>query len=139
VFSPIHCAAINDNDTCAELLLDTLGSNILELTDKKGRTPLHTAVYGNHLDCVQFFLNHKANIECRDITGQTPLLIGASMGHTRVLGMLIQENADVHAVDEEGNTALHLACSKGHSDCGLALVRQMSDECLSAQNLDGRT
>jgi ankyrin repeat protein len=61
------------------------------------------------------------------------------MGHTRVLGMLIQENADVHAVDEEGNTALHLACSKGHSDCGLALVRQMSDECLSAQNLDGRT
>lgn len=36
-FSPLHCAVMNDNEGVAEMLIDSLGSTIVNATDAKGR------------------------------------------------------------------------------------------------------
>ena len=56
----IHVAAYYGQYQTVELLLQW-GAD-MEVKDDKGNTPFHYAVIGQDYDCIQFFIDHGANI-----------------------------------------------------------------------------
>ncbi|KAI9018012.1 ankyrin repeat-containing domain protein [Phycomyces nitens] len=107
----------------------------LNSKDEDGRTALHWAASGGHVDVVQFLLE-KGALTLRDevihdiITiffniyiygycntlypqsGWTPLMIAASAGHEKVVELLLEHGSDPLEQNESGQTALHYAASK---------------------------
>lgn len=43
-----------------------------------GRTPLHQAAKGGHLECVEVLLDAKADPNMQDVSGITPLLLAGA-------------------------------------------------------------
>lgn len=139
-FSPLHCAVYNDNEICADRLLDVFDDEVTLLTDNLGRTPLHIAAMKDHVDCVQFLLGHSAEINAQDSKGHTPLMTSASEGSLNSVELLLNMKSDVTLVDHYGHTALHLACMNKRSDCALVLIDKAAESSIiNAQNKEGQT
>ncbi|XP_030061393.1 serine/threonine-protein phosphatase 6 regulatory ankyrin repeat subunit A [Microcaecilia unicolor] len=130
-FSPLHCAVINDNEGAAEMLIDTLGTSIVNSIDSKGRTPLHAAAFTDHVECLQLLLSHNAQVNAIDSFGKTPLMMAAENGQTNAVEVLVSSaKADLTLQDNNKNTALHLACSKGHETSALLILERITDRSL---------
>uniref|UniRef100_A0A8C5STF7 Uncharacterized protein n=1 Tax=Laticauda laticaudata TaxID=8630 RepID=A0A8C5STF7_LATLA len=130
-FSPLHCAVINDNEGAAEMLIDILGSEIVNSTDAKARTPLHAAAFTDHVECLQLLLSHNAQVNSVDSSGKTPLMMAAENGQTNTVEVLVSSaKADLTLQDKRKNTALHLACSKGHEASALLILEKITDRNL---------
>ncbi|XP_039197893.1 serine/threonine-protein phosphatase 6 regulatory ankyrin repeat subunit A-like [Crotalus tigris] len=130
-FSPLHCAVINDNEGAAEMLIDILGSGIVNSTDAKARTPLHAAAFTDHVECLQLLLSHNAQVNSVDSSGKTPLMMAAENGQTNTVEVLVSSaKADLTLQDKCKNTALHLACSKGHETSALLILEKITDRNL---------
>ncbi|MEE6465994.1 hypothetical protein FKM82_006784 [Ascaphus truei] len=130
-FSPLHCAVINDNEGAAEMLIDTLGTSIVNSVDSKGRTPLHAAAFTDHVECLQLLLSHNAQVNAVDSSGKTPLMMAAENGQTNAVEVLVSSaKADLTLQDNSKNTALHLACSKGHETSALLILERITDRNL---------
>lgn len=126
-FSPLHCAVINGNDTCTEILLEAFGDKIVNLTDGKGRTPLHAAAFSDQCESMQMLLNHGALVNHCDTTGKSPIMLAAANGHAAAVELLLEQNADLSLTDNEGNTCLHFACSREHENVALLLLDKIHD------------
>ncbi|KAN0138146.1 Ankyrin repeat-containing domain protein, partial [Lactarius tabidus] len=96
--------------------------------DNNGRTPLHLAVVGAHLEVIRMLLERKAkgNLgifwlllaqgadafkfasgrSVRDNNGNTPLHLAVIGGHLEVARMLLECKADVNSRNEDGSTPL---------------------------------
>ncbi|KTG33482.1 hypothetical protein cypCar_00041820 [Cyprinus carpio] len=130
-FSPLHCAVMNDNESAAEMLIETLGPAIVNATDSQSRTPLHAAAYTDHVECLQLLLAHNAQVNAIDMLGKTPLMMAAENGQTNAVEVLVSSaKADLTLQDAHRNTALHLACSKGHETSALLILEKVMDRNL---------
>ncbi|XP_037120503.1 serine/threonine-protein phosphatase 6 regulatory ankyrin repeat subunit A isoform X3 [Syngnathus acus] len=131
-FSPLHCAVMNDNEGVAEMLIDSLGANIIDSTDSKGRSPLHAAAFADRVECISLLLSHRAQANIADThTRRTPLMMAALNGQTNAVEVLVSSSkADFALQDIDRNTALHLACSKGHETCALLILEKIRDKNL---------
>ncbi|MCJ1346302.1 hypothetical protein MMC31_004517, partial [Peltigera leucophlebia] len=67
------------------------GANI-EATNKKGRTPLHSAVIHGQVEIVQILLAKGANPEAAE---GVPLYVAASMVHAPIVEMLLGAEKEV--------------------------------------------
>lgn len=56
--------------------------------------PLHFAAAYNHFDLLQWLLENKANINCKDKCGRTPLILAVRNGHTKIVSQLLKRGAD---------------------------------------------
>ncbi len=54
------------------------------LQDHAGFTPLHFAACYGHVDCVQYLLDHRADIAAESLHGWTPLHVAARAGRAEV-------------------------------------------------------
>ena len=70
-FKEIHQAAADGSLTKVRMMVK-FDRSLVNAKDKKGRTPLHYAVY--HLEVAEFLLNNGADINAKDEDGLTPLL-----------------------------------------------------------------
>lgn len=120
---------MNDNEGVAEMLINSLGSAIVNTTDTKGRSPLHAAAFSDHVECVSLLLSHGAQANTSDThTQTTPLMMAAHNGQTNAVEVLVRSaKADLTLQDTNKNTALHLACSKGHETSALLILEKISD------------
>lgn len=100
---------MNDNESAAEMLIETLSPAIVNATDSQSRweqgflvdqmfpsradvlcvfcrTSLHAAAYTDHVECLQLLLGHNAQVNAIDMLGKTPLMMAAENGQTNAVG-----------------------------------------------------
>ena len=81
-----RCCSINGYDTCTELLIEAKGVRIIALTDSKGRTPVHAAVFSDQCEALQLLLSHGATVNSVDNQQQPPLMYAAKHGQCLSIG-----------------------------------------------------
>ena len=89
--------------------INLMNNNSIDEVDANGSTALYLACINNHLDLVQFLLEHGANPNCKARSGWTPLLYAASEKNIRLMNLLLEYHADPHVLDPTFNTPLDLA------------------------------
>jgi ankyrin repeat protein len=118
--SPLLKAAQFGHVDCVRLLT-TKGAPLEETFESK--TPLHYAVAGDHISCVQCLVDCGANVEAQTSSGQTPLHLAAKQGWVDGMRILVDHGAELEARDSEGQTPLYIAASlwRPPKDCVLLL------------------
>ncbi len=81
-----------------------------------GRTPLHWAARGVHLEVLRFLVDRGADVRAADANGLTPLHITASRGHLEASRLLVEKGAPVDAKSAGGATPFSLAARRGKKD-----------------------
>ncbi|XP_045619127.2 ankycorbin isoform X2 [Procambarus clarkii] len=89
-------------------------------TTERGRTALHQAALGGHLDVTKVLLNWKADMgkksKMDEDNGGTALHLAAEEGHTDVMKLLLDAGANVEALDIKGRRATHRAAARGQKE-----------------------
>lgn len=131
--TPLMLACKNGRSACIGPLLDN-DANVLAVDRANGRTCLHYAAKGGHIECVCKILTAAetgpvANswgfvryLNMRDVYGATTLHLAALGGHTSVVKRLLECGAMVLATTAtngsgQGSSPLHLAARSGSVDC----------------------
>ncbi|KAF8569113.1 hypothetical protein P879_00923 [Paragonimus westermani] len=85
----------------------------LNFVDKTGRSLLHWAACGGHLEFVKTLVSRGLDKDAKDNSCWTPLMIAVSAGRVDVVDFLIDEaKADVNVVNSTGQCPMHYAASK---------------------------
>ncbi|KAF9894874.1 hypothetical protein FE257_004495 [Aspergillus nanangensis] len=114
-FTPLHIAATNGLDEVVWLLLRK-GADLMR-RDNSGRTALHCAVTGGHVQISRMLSQHAKDIvNVSDDQGQTALHVAASTGAGEMVACLVEQGVDIGLEDRDGWTALNRAISQGYDD-----------------------
>uniref|UniRef100_A0A673ASZ8 Ankyrin repeat domain 52 n=1 Tax=Sphaeramia orbicularis TaxID=375764 RepID=A0A673ASZ8_9TELE len=117
----LHCTVVNGHEVAAELLLKTVGPQIVNVCDAKGRTPLHAAAYSGNVAGLQLVLAHEAEVNAVDHSGCSALMVAADCGQTRaghemcallILGE-ISDSSLINATNSSLQMPLHIAARRG--------------------------
>ena len=81
-------------------------SQLVKFRDEEGRTALHWASRGVHLDVLEYLVENGANVNAMDNDNVTPLHSLSYRGDTRAMEILIEEGANVEAKEVSGLTPL---------------------------------
>lgn len=103
----------------------------LQARDEDGRTPLHLAAKGIHLDCCNILLKNRRNeVNLKDKAENSPLMLSISAGEdsTKIAELLIANNAKLHFSNKAKRTALHMASEKGNSETVSLLLEGFNDK-----------
>jgi len=76
-------------------------SNLLNLRDRAGDTPLHLAAFDGHAQVVDELLYRGAEVETRNLAGRTALHLACMNGHAHVIFILCSAGANARARDRE--------------------------------------
>ena len=116
--TPLHYAALNGEETVAELLL-TKGADV-HARDRDMATSLHWAAEGGHKGVAGLLLAGDADAGAKDRFGMTPLHRAALWGHKDVVQVLLEGGAqiDVFAAAALGEMSI----LSGHVERGADVV-----------------
>ncbi|CAM9644552.1 unnamed protein product [Ectocarpus sp. 12 AP-2014] len=94
-------------------------------TDKAGRTPLHLAAKGGHLEVCRELLASVASVDIEDTKHTTPLLLAVENNRAKVAQVLCEAGAStsVGLQTSDGRSPLHIAANKGFVECAEVLLR----------------
>ncbi|CAH0047213.1 unnamed protein product [Clonostachys solani] len=143
-FTPLHLASQSGNLTLIRLLLDydaftivsvnksastdqtsksqqhpesTIVIDDVNVRNKMGWTPLHSAANSGQHDAVKLLLENDADHSISDISGWTPLQSASFYGHIQVVESLLEQpGCEPLKTDTAGRTALFIAASQGHQE-----------------------
>jgi ankyrin repeat protein/Tol biopolymer transport system component len=132
----IHEAA-RSGDLAAVHALIAKSPDLAGVRDGSGRTPLHLASAGGHVEVVAYLLSRSIDVDALDNTRRTPLHEAAAAGHDEISRLLIERKASIDSQDAEGETPLAKACGRGH----LAVAGRLlaAGASVHATNAYGRT
>ena len=86
-------------------------SNLLNLRDRAGDTPLHLAAFDGHAQVVDELLYRGAEVETRNLAGRTALHLACLNGHAHVIFILCSAGANARAPTRGRATASRAAPS----------------------------
>jgi len=101
--------------------------DLVNAKDKDGRTPLHWACRGVHLDAVKYLVENGADVNAEDSNKVVPLHSLATRNSAEAMEILIAQGANVDAISYGGNTALHYAGMSDAADAAAVLVKKGAD------------
>jgi len=126
-----HTGRIPLHDACqgghVGVLQELLTYGGLELTDKRGQTPLHVAAYHGEAQCAQLLCSNSADIGSRDEESRTPAHLAAMMNQSSTLQRLVDCGADIDVPDVHGRTCSHYAATVPDSSSLKVLFHQGVD------------
>lgn len=149
-------SAIQNNDNISLTNIIINNKSIINLTNKKGQTPLILAYRENKLELVKSLIIYGADVNCRDNYGYTPLHISALYKksiylnyfnkneelsnkikyHNGIVELLISNGANVNSTNDNGDSPLHLASSHpGYIEVINILIKHGAD--INAINISG--
>ncbi|KUI71939.1 Ankyrin-3 [Cytospora mali] len=123
---PIHWASRHGNVPLLELLWER-NPESMEAKTEFGNTPLNIGACFNHIQAVEWLMQHGADGNARGHTGRTPLMMAASLGYNAAVCMLLRFGCDATLLDEDGATALHFAAGNGNVDAARELLNKQSE------------
>jgi ankyrin repeat protein len=100
---------------------------LVNAKDKDGRTPLHWACRGVHLEVVKFLVDKGADVNAEDSNKVVPLHSLAVRNSTEAIEILLAKGAVVDAKDYRDQTALHHAAIYDASDAAALLIEKGAD------------
>lgn len=107
-YSPLHCAAKNNEEDIVQLLLDAFAD--FDKFDESNRTPLHLAAEKGHLSIVKMLVDHGAATDVADLDNCFPVDYAAKMGHADVFSFLLNKIDDSETLTESiANIMFHAA------------------------------
>lgn len=110
----LHLAANGSNGRALNTLLEINEClKLLNETNNKGLTPLHSAALKGHARCVEVLLSYGAMIhKCH--SGMTPFMCSCYSGHAEVTRILFTAHPfQLHWTDDKGQNALHFGAKSG--------------------------
>jgi hypothetical protein len=110
---------------------------VTRASEEIGRTILHNACYGGHIDLTSGLVDRQADVHQRCTGGQDALMYAAQKGHIPVMEFLLSRGADMTARRNDGRTALGLAACCNKLPACKFLISRGSD--LMSKNNDGET
>lgn len=119
-------------------ILEEDPSKIDVKNESDGKTLLHFAAFGGHLEIVKYLVEKNANLEAKDALNHTPLHAASVAGRLEVVKYLADKN--IHLVEEKDNyglTPLHRAAWQGHVEVVKYLVDKGS--CFNTVDYAGKT
>ncbi len=134
----LNLLKLDDEAFQAELLISiAMGENLsllrrflslgisLDVTNKRGNTPLHAALLNRQYNMVSSLLNYGANPLLSNILGEQAIHCAARIGELSFIRELAKEQygVDFNAATLKGETPLHLAVKNGHDGCVIELLR----------------
>ena len=119
-------------------------SNVVDIPDNDGKTPLHAACWGERVDVVKYLIGtaETNTVNTPDQDGQTPLWLACEKGNLDILRYLIEEvqGAEVATPDTDGWTPLFVACFHGHVDVVKFLIESANKNTVDTPEYrDGET
>jgi ankyrin repeat protein len=100
----------------------------LNLIDKEGRTPLHLAIVGNHLNVVDHLLKEGAKIQAVDKSNRTSLILASIVGNPNMMELLLNNldhnNNLINMPDNSGLNPLLYAIKNTHINLLQVLLRE---------------
>lgn len=119
----IHKAAMEgDLEKVQALIADDPG--LTDAKDEMGRTPLHLACHGGHIEMVKYLMAKGANIEAKFANGSTALYWAIPEGHIDVVKLLLAAGADIQAKQNDGTSLLHIAAALGQTEIAELLIEE---------------
>ncbi len=115
VLYPIHEAArVGDVDQIKFLFKTS--PDLVDATDEKGLTPLHTAAANRQFKAAETLLSLRAKVNAAADLGQTPLHVAVRQSDLGMVGLFLTNRATVNARDKFDNTPLLLAVQSVNSE-----------------------
>lgn len=96
---------------------------LVNFSDEQGRTPLHWASRGVHLDVLEYLVENGADVNAVDDDKVTPLHSLSYRGNTKAMEILMEEGANVETKDSNGLTPLIYAAYAGQEEASASLLR----------------
>eukprot|EP00798_Chlamydomonas_sp_ICE-L_P029965 gene29965-biopygen11725 len=122
------------NVECVRALLAN-GAEV-NIQDKYGYSPLHSAAMNGHVECIKTLLDCGAEVNIQDKVGSSPMHCAAWEGRMECIKTLLASGAMVTIQNIHGHTALDIALQQGHQDCADA-IRSLSQRSSDGDQIGG--
>jgi ankyrin repeat protein len=111
----LHLAASKGDIASAQALIDTATqlnckSQLIEVSDQQGFTPLIAASRGGYLDFVNFLLSHGARVDAHTKNLNNSLLYACLTGNLALVRRLVDSGTSIHWKNLAGDSCLLWSC-----------------------------
>ncbi|CAF0790496.1 unnamed protein product [Adineta ricciae] len=132
--TPLHLACAHEKPNVAELLINKLKIEEINLLDKQGRTPLHECADNINGSLAKHLIRHGADENAVDIRKNTVLHLATEKGNLEFVRTLIKESSiDINQLNADGQSLLGLAILYNHDEVSKLLLEQ---ETIRVQSSD---
>jgi Ankyrin repeats (3 copies) len=119
--TPLYYASLCGFHDLAECLISKQPQHV-NACGSYYKTPLGTALAGNHFHVAQLLCQHGVDVDVRGVSDLTPLHFALAGGHLELVQLLLSHGADANTQDQVNATPLHWTASRGHSDVARILL-----------------
>ena len=102
-------------------------SQLLQLKDEAGNTPLHVAIADKKNDIAVYLINNGSDVNSKSSKGETPLHNAATIGSVEIVNLLISKGTSVDVLDESNYTPLTNAVRAGSLEVIKTLIENKAN------------